>query len=211
MVRKALQGCTISLFGTNPNWDASKQDKVSQWLTHLSGKYSSKFGSQVTHLVVSEKRWREDPRPAVLRQALEEKTKGRDLKIVNFDWLEDTLNAQSKKKETNYEWTKRDADAAKAQAKKDKAAGKGGAKSVPGMMREVFEESTEQFVDPAEKRKLDRQLEEERERQRLEKEERMRRRREQAKLFGRGSQKAKNQILSGECLSAVDAVFCDGC
>ena len=205
MVRRALQGCTISIFGRNPTWNNDKHNKLSGWLGHLSGKLVNKFSDGVTHLVVSQRRWTEDPKPGVLIQALQEKANGRDLKIVTFDWLEDCLNSQSRKREAPYEWERRDAEAAKITAKKQKAADKeekAKAKSVPGIMSEVFHESTEQYVDPEEKERLDRQLARERElakeREQAEKEERMKRRREQAKIFGRGAKKARNELLSGE-------------
>lgn len=202
MPKKALSGCTISLFGRSPAWDNDKQKKVPQWLANLSGKFTQSFSDSTTHLVVSRKRWREEPRPAPLQKALDEKAKGRDLKIVTFDWLEDCLTLQSRKREAPYEWEKRDAEDAKLTAKAAKATQKGTAKSVPGIMSEMFHESTEQYVDPEDRAKMERQLEKEREISKAKeleaKEDRIRRQKEQAKIFARGAKKARNEALSGE-------------
>lgn len=204
MVKKVLAGCTISLFGRNPAWKGDQHNKVAGWLNNLSGKLNTSFGPNTTHLIVSKKRWDEDPKPAVLQKALDEMARGRDLKIVTFEWLEDTLNAQSRKREGPYEFVRMEEAAAKVSAKNKKAAEKEekrAAKSVPGILSEVFHESTAKFVDPIEKEKLDRKLEREKEERRARdmeaKEEKVRRRKEQAKIFARGANKARSHLMSG--------------
>lgn len=207
MVRKALAGCTVSVLGRNPAWNNDQHKKITQWLSHLSGRFSSQYEASVTHFIVSKKRWAEDPKPKPVRDALD---KG-DVKIVTFEWLEDCLTSQSKKREAPYEWVNIDVQAAKLSAKGRKAAEKaatraehGKAKSLPGIMSEVFHESTEQFVDPQQKEKLEQNLERERqerkEREMREKEETIRRRKEQAHLFGAGAKKAKSILLTGELI-----------
>lgn len=197
MPKKALSGCTIALFGRNPNWSGIEQsNKVSGWLSHLSGRLESKFSSSTTHLIVSKKRWDEQSRPAVLEDALRAKAGGsQDLKILTFEWLEDCLNSQSRKREGPYEWEKR---ASSGKGKKAQPR----AKSVPGMMQEVFEEATEGFVDKQEKRKLDKLLEKEREEKKTieleEREARTKRKKEQMRIFGQGAKKARNELLSSE-------------
>lgn len=128
----------------------------------------------------------------MLRNALEEKAKGRDLKIVSFDWLEDCLNSQSKKREVPYEWEKRDAGKGKKAAEKTKSA--------PGMLSEVFHESTDQYVDPLEKQKLDEKLDRDRAREKEEKkkDDLARKRKEQTSLFAQGAKKAKKVLLTGK-------------
>lgn len=193
MPKKALAGCSISLFGRNPNWEHKQQAKVGGWLGNLSGELVS-WGPTTTHLIVSKKRWTEHPKPTILQQALDEKATGRDLKVVSFDWLEDCLNSQSRKREVPYEWEKRDADTAKLGAKGKKTAE---AKGGPSMLSEVFHESTAQYVDPLEKEKLNAKLERERAREKEEKEEAVRKRKEQTSLFGQGARKAKKILLTG--------------
>ena len=205
MPKKALAGCTISLFGRNPNWESKQQAKVGQWLANISGKLSGNLSPATTHLIVSKKRWTENPKPALLQQALDEKANGRELRIVSFDWLEDCLNSQSKKREVPYEWEKRDADAAKLAAKGKKAEK---AKSVPGIMSEVFHESTEQYVDPIEKQRLDAKLDRDQAREKEEKDEILRKRKEQMSLFGQGARKAKKMLLTGKSSQAALSVIC---
>ncbi|KAJ5676952.1 uncharacterized protein N7477_002585 [Penicillium maclennaniae] len=66
-------------------------DKVSGWMKANGGKYHRSFNSQVTHLIVSEE--------VYLRNGEEiEKAKRSDkVKIVSFDWLEDSLLSRSKR------------------------------------------------------------------------------------------------------------------
>lgn len=198
--KRALQGCHISIYGQNPSWDRkTHSNKLSGWLSHLSGRLTS-FSEQTTHLVVSKKRWTENPKPPVVETALQAKSQGRDIKIVTFDWLEDCLNSQSRKREVPYEWEVRDAQDAKRNGKAPKP------KSAPGIMAEMFHESTEGFVDPEEKRKLEKQLEKEREirkaKEQEEREEIIRQRKEKNKLFARGAKKAKDQLMTGELCCA---------
>lgn len=204
--KRALMGCNITLFGRNPSWDHATQSKAGNWLAHLSGRLVS-FGDNTTHLIVSKKRWTEDPKPAILQKALANP----NIKILTFDWMEDCLNSQSRKREQPYEWAEIEAAAAKVKAKSkkqlEKEEKKKAANSVPGMMSEVFHESTQPFVDPVEARKLEKQLEREREEQKKReqeaKEEKIKRKKEQAMIFGRGAMRARNVALSGECSAAL--------
>ena len=112
---------------------------------------------------------------------------------------------KTKKKEGPYLWEKLDASLHKrdaAQKRAEKANKPKEPKSHVGMLKEVFDESTEKFVSEKERKRVDRQIEEEvRARKAIEEEEKMERhaeRRKKAELFGRGAKKARNEIFTGE-------------
>lgn len=162
MPKRAMAGCVITPVGQHTSWDRDKQvNKLPRWLSHLSGQHRSTFSPATTHLVVSTKQWRAQPQNNVIKRALELNAEGGNIHILTFDWLEDSLNAQTKKREGPYSWEKLDAGVRKLEEKATKAREKEAAKeakSVPGILAEVFEESTSPFVNPVEKKKVEQKL-----------------------------------------------------
>ncbi|MCJ1433535.1 hypothetical protein MMC27_002898 [Xylographa pallens] len=95
----ALQGCVIALSGTFPGRTHSELGKA---IKEMGGGHAGRVGSGVTHLVVLEKEgWGEG---AKVKQAAEYP----DIKLVNLDWLLESIETQSKVDEHSYLMTKSD-------------------------------------------------------------------------------------------------------
>ena len=213
---RALQRCYIAVAG---QYRVEKYQKnVTGWISGHGGSSQSQIDNRTTHVMASEKAWRrKDP---LVAKALElNRDEGRDIKIVSFDWLEDSVNNKTKKKEGPYLWEKLDASLQKrdaAQKRADKANEPKEQKSHVGMLKEVFDESTEKFVSDKERKRVDRQIEEEvRARKAIEEEEKKERaeeRKKKAEVFGRGAKKARNEIFTGEyfatCHDVQDILMC---
>ena len=195
---RALLKCKIVVAGQYREYPNAK---VSGWISNLGGDASTSVSTSTTHVVATEKAWKR--KDLAVKNALRLNKQGEaDIKIVSFDWLEDSVNNKTKKREGPYLWEKLDAtivkqDAAKARQEKAKKSKKGHV----GMMAEVFEDSTKDYVDPKEAREIDRQIEEEKrvqaameEEKRLEKEAK---RLKHAERFQKGAKKALNEIFSG--------------
>ena len=168
MPKKVLAGCRIMFLGQNPSWSRDRQNKqVPGWLRHLSAQVTTTLSPSTTHLVVSSKRWYERPRSNVLETAMRMVADGSDLKIVSFDWVDDCVNSSNKKREGIYLWEKVDAGERIKEAKAARIKEKEAAKTVPGLLAEVFEESTRDHADPVEARKMAKRLQREGEERRV--------------------------------------------
>ena len=187
---KFLAKCTIVPVGSNSNW---KTADVDRWISNAGGKMENKLSKETTHLVVDGKTRKKDP--SILQKAIEMKNKGYDIKIVSYDWLEDSLNNKSKKQAGPYLWSKLD----KANVTETATAPKE-ARGHVGMLTEVFKDSTDKYVTEAERKKLDKEIEHaKRVKKQMEHEEKeaARKKKEEAALFRQGANKARNEIFSG--------------
>ena len=199
---KALAKCAIVISGSYKDVPAPK---VSGWATNLGARVHSSVNASTTHVVASKKAW--ERKDAAVQTALKYNQDGAaDIYIVSFDWLEDSVNNRSKKKEGPYLWEKLDAAHNKAAKKAEKAEAVKGAKSGPGMMHEVLQGGTEGYVDERDRKKVERQIEEERrvkkqmeEEEKREKEEaKAREKRKKAEVYAKGAKKARNEIFTGD-------------
>lgn len=186
--------------------------KVKEWVDHAGGKitFQPEVDEQTTHIVIGEKKWRQQD--GFVMSVLDHKQQtGQQIDIVNYDWLEKSLEKRSKKREGPYCWEKMDKNMMRArhrsekeQAKLDKA---NNPRTTSGLMKEVFTDSTDAFVDEKEKRRMERRMiEEEKLRKEAEDEKKQayQRQRDQmrvkevAAVFRRGVQKSRNELLSGK-------------
>ena len=161
----------------------------------------SKVSDSTTHVVASEKAWgRKDNAVATALKLNEEQDC--DIKIVSFDWLEDSVNNKTRKREGPYLWEKLDASAAKRSAAKKRADGAEEKRGHVGMMAKVFQESTDAFVSERELKRVEKQIQaEKRVREEMEAEDKRERdeeRKKTAELFGRGAKKARHEMFTGE-------------
>lgn len=194
---RALAKCNIAVAGQYHDYPYSK---VSGWIDNLGGSASTSVSTSTTHVVATEKAWKRKDRAVKEALKLIEDDEA-DIRIVSFDWLEDSVNNRTKKREGPYLWQKLDAtvvkhDAAKAREQKAKKS-----KGHVGMMAEAFQDGTEKWVDPKEARQVERQIaEEQRVRATMEEEEKREKeaeRKELAEDFKRKAKKAKNEIFTG--------------
>lgn len=198
---RALSKCKIVIVGNQKDWPL---DKMQQWINNAGGSYATHIDDGTTHMVVHDRSWK--AKVALVTQALELNKQGRDIKIVNYDWLDDSVNNRSKKRESPYLWERIDKTAIDAEnkatkKKKDGNGDSGSKKGQMGMMAEVFQESTDIFVTEHERKRMERELEEHRrvkreleeEAEKAAKEEKMK----QAAIFRKGAKKARNEIFSG--------------
>jgi hypothetical protein len=204
---RALLKCKIAVAGQYREYPYAK---VSGWIANLGGSASTNADKTTTHVVATEKAWKRKDQAVAIALKLIEQGEA-DIKIVSFDWLEDSVNNKTKKREGPYLWTKLDGTVAKqdaARAREEKAKK---AKGNVGMMTEVFQESTEKYVDPRQAKEVEKQIKQDRkarealaEEERREKEERKEEeRRKKAETFGRGAKKARNDIFTGKSVHAA--------
>ena len=198
---RALLKCKIAVAGQYREYGYGK---VSGWINNLGGSASASVNKDTTHVVATEKAWKR--KDAAVAQAIKLNEQGEaDIKIVSFDWLEDSVNNKTKKREGPYLWTKLDGTVAKHDAARARAEKAKKPKGHVGMMAEVFQQSTEQYVDPRQAKEVERQIkrdqkareaqeEDERQEKKAKKEQE---RKKAADAFGRGAKKAKNEIFTG--------------
>ncbi|KAL9088588.1 MAG: hypothetical protein Q9165_006108 [Trypethelium subeluteriae] len=97
--RGPLKNLVVAATG---NFGSDKpHDKIKQWVEYSGGTFSAVVDAQTTHLVASKDHWKK--RVTMVRKAIH---KGDRIKIVNFDWLEDTTRGGRKKAEADYSWGK---------------------------------------------------------------------------------------------------------
>lgn len=194
MVHKALSECVIVIAGTGEkDWN---NQKVKEWILNASGRFDRRITEDTTHLVVTKKLWKEAG--PLVQDVVARKKNGQSIKVVSQNWLEDSLQAKSKKKEKEYQYSipgftgKEDAN--------------GNPRSHTGLLKELFLQNTE--LTPAqEKKNMKQQLMEddlikeiaaEREREFQEHISANMSVPEQAAIFKRGAHKAKI-IVGSEC------------
>nr|POE80930.1 hypothetical protein CFP56_57004 [Quercus suber] len=184
--------------------------QVEKWIKAAGGSWSSNLIGKTTHLVISSKVWR--LQGEVVQEALAKNQKtaissrAKEIKIVSGDWLKDLLFEQTKVKESTYRWDKLeplDSDGNRKQTvvKNDNHNGA----LNPSVMANLLTESTEQYLDPKEKKKLERQM---REQERLKREaeqdkdlELKKRKEEVRKIVEAGRKKASSALFSGKSAS----------
>ena len=211
---RSLKGCYITPVGSFKDWTAPK---ISQWINHSGGISNTSISHNTTHLVVRTEAWKayvaatengKEPvgQAAIVQQGMKLKEDGKDIKIVSFDWLEDSLRNKTKKPETTFLWEKLE----KADATPRKKAAKDvEPRGHTSLLKEVFQKSTDEYVTKQEKAKLDKEIER-RERaakemekalknQEREEEEKKKaeKRLKNAASFKNGVKKARNEIFSG--------------
>lgn len=195
---RALLKCNIAIAGQYREYG---YDKVSGWIHNLGGSATRTVTKATTHIVATEKAWKRKDAAVATAQQLNEQG-GVEIKIVSFDWLEDSVNNKTKKREGPYLWTKLDGTVAKQEAARARQEKAKKAKSHVGMMAEVLQEGTEQYVDPRQEKATRKQIErEERARKQLEEEGKAEKREEEikkkAEAFKHGAKKARNDIFTG--------------
>ena len=194
---RALAKCHIVIAGSYKEYPAAK---VSGWIANLGGSVQTRPNENTTHVVASVNAWNRKDASIQKAQELNEERATRDvIKIVSFDWLVDCADNKTKKREGPYLCEKLYVSASKRDAAKKRQEGADGKekKGHVGMMAEVFQESTEGFVDDRERKRVEKQIEtEKRVREEMEREERDDQRKKTAELFGKGAKKARNEIFT---------------
>lgn len=182
--------------------------KVEDWVKNAKGTVSTKLTHSTTHLIISANEWR--GQGEIVREALSKNIdarKGKEIKIVNGEWLRASLVQQKKLRDGPYLWAKLEKGVMGGgkgmPARKDALDGSKEMRtaSKPGNMADLLIESTEAYMDPREMEKIKRQNKEEERLKREvdeEREKEMRKRREEVrKIVGLGRRKAKNEVFSG--------------
>lgn len=213
MGKKTFDKCYISNAGHDSSW---KPNHMGTRIRANGGVYvGNKIEAKTTHLVVTPKAWKAQKGP--VKQALElNRDTDRDIKIVSFDWLDDTWRNEKKNNATfPYEWTKLDPKAnstsngedrpRKTQENASRKSSKEneGPKSHVGMVAEAFYDSTDRFVDEKSKKEMDKKIEQHRRVQKsMEEEEKAAKKAEEAKKaaasFQKGAKQARNDTFSGK-------------
>ena len=195
---KSLNKCYIVIAG---QYRVDKyQNNVPGWIQSAGGRTQSQVDDNTTHVLASEKAWKRKD-GAVTKALKLNQEEGRDIKIVSFDWLEDCANNRSKKKEGPYLWEKLNNSPQKRDNahKRAEEAKENEPRNHVGMMKQVFDESTEQFVDENARKRVEREIEKEGEvRKAIEDDEKREReeRKKKAQVFGRGAKKARNEMFT---------------
>lgn len=215
---KALVKCNICTVGHFKDW---KPTQISQWITGCGGRHTSRLNRETTHLVISSDKWRSEHELVKKAKEMNPGQGKGGVQIVSWDWLEDSVMNRTRRPEGTYLWAKLEPNA-KARKKVQKVqvnsssdadesdteiAAPKGAKNGAGMLREVFEDSTNRYVSAKENEKIKRQaaVEKQVREQIARDEERRRKTEEEAKRFEKGAKKARNEIFSGKsALSSVD-------
>ncbi|RMJ26379.1 brct domain protein [Aspergillus sp. HF37] len=79
-----IHGCSVGSFEGNG-------DKIHQWIRANGGSYSKDVSSEVTHLIVTKEAYKKNV------GAVREAKRLRTVKIVTYDWLEDSLLSKSRR------------------------------------------------------------------------------------------------------------------
>ena len=91
-----------------------RPDQLRGWITQAGGEYKTTLVSSTTHLVVSEANWKKQG------NAVQEALARKEVKVVTYDWLEDSLLSGRKKSEGQYQWDKIHKDVIKKRKQKEK-------------------------------------------------------------------------------------------
>ncbi|KAF2838230.1 hypothetical protein M501DRAFT_1017252 [Patellaria atrata CBS 101060] len=78
----------------------ASHDNMRRWIDAHGGKTTSTINNSTTHLICSKDHWKHQV--AVVKSARNFSS----IKIVSYDWLEDSLRGQTHKREAPYLWTK---------------------------------------------------------------------------------------------------------
>lgn len=94
---KSLKGCVIA--ATGDFGEPRNYDNLKRWVETNGGKWTTRVTKETTHLIASKDHWKQQVMP------VREARKARTVKILKYDWLEDSLQGKSKKRETPYLWS----------------------------------------------------------------------------------------------------------
>ncbi|KAK0897536.1 hypothetical protein LTR91_022544 [Friedmanniomyces endolithicus] len=207
-----LKNTTITLIQPlevyDPKWTKASLDR---WIGHAKGRAITKFTSNTTHVVCTEKAYQQQT--GDIRAAVAARKKGERFHVVSPEWLAETLSQQKRAKESEFSWEKLAKSSGGRGRKKKKKSSSDvedeeeeavvkRPKTAGGLLREVFQEHTELFVSEGERRALKGVFEREEEvkRQAVFAEERerkeMRAKAEKEAVFRKGAKKARNEIFS---------------
>ncbi|KXT18993.1 hypothetical protein AC579_8772 [Pseudocercospora musae] len=190
MVHSALKGCAIVTVGLYEDWN---NQKVKDWVIQASGKVESRVTEATTHLVVSKKEW--EKKGVVIQDALKRKDESlQEIEIVSYDWLADSLQTKSKKREKGYRYA--------LPGEVHQGNGANEPRSHAGLMKQLFDDHT-LGPTPEEKALLEKRAAEEAELARKREEAKMKEFEqtrmsvpEVAAIFRKGAQKAKTHLLN---------------
>ena len=223
---KVLNGCRIYIGFPIPAWKAKSSDwsnaKVAGWVKTAGGTVQQQFNEvTATHLVVDEKQWQNKTR--AVQTALEANENGHKIHIVSPDWLENCLEEQRKCREGTYLWQKLDQVASSSKQKKrgksggdddegaDEGAGGMRSKAPAALLGEVFQESTEPFVEERDLRAYEAEIageakarkereEAEARMKEMEKIEAEKKRKERSEMMRKTVKRGRGDVFNGEYL-----------
>lgn len=227
---KLLNGCRICISLPIPAWKAKSSDwsnaKVTTWVKNAGGTVQQNVDEHTTtHLVVDEKQWQNKTK--AVQDAIEANESGKKIHIVSPGWLEGCLEEQKKCREGTYLWEKLDRVASGSkQKKRGKSDGDDGEeaevvrKAPAALLGEVFQESTEPFVEERDLRayeaviagetKARKEREEAEARMKeLEKLEAEKKRRERAEMMRKTVKRGRGEVFNGEYLFQSSACICE--
>ncbi|KAK5112070.1 hypothetical protein LTR85_011651 [Meristemomyces frigidus] len=187
------------------------RDKLEKWIPAAHGRHAAKFiEGETTHLVCSEKTWKDQP--VQIQAALAANAKASPnsngkgaVWIMKPDWLMTAIDEQRHPREGSHSWEKLEREAMTLTSRADKAAEKAAAKeaqgprTVQGLLTETLMENADKFISEEDRREMEKEIrkrKEEAAREAQEKEREKKREREQAALFRKGAKKAKNEVFS---------------
>lgn len=99
MVNKALSGCVLFAHG---NGSANNVGQLRNWIEEASGKLASKVTADTTHVLVDNLINKHGQLYPAVEEAYKLRKLGHDIEIVTFDWLTDSTQAKSRKREKKY-------------------------------------------------------------------------------------------------------------
>ncbi|KAK4994628.1 hypothetical protein LTR66_005379 [Elasticomyces elasticus] len=120
-----------------------KPDDLKRWITNAGGEFNTRLTASTTHLICTQAVWQ--GQNATVQAALARK----EIKVVSFDWLEDSLARKSKRSEKPYLWQNIDAAALKQRKTKEKAqaqAKKLAGKKVGGLVGEALAGHLDEYL-----------------------------------------------------------------
>ncbi|KAL6715479.1 hypothetical protein ACLMJK_006440 [Lecanora helva] len=132
MVKNPFKNLSIAI--TGDFGEKRGPEKMKEWIQVNGGKFAPEISSNVTHLICSKRHYKENV--TMVQQA----RRLRSVKIVSFDWLEDSLMSRMRRNEREYLMGPHAKLAALAKAKKKKTRRKNIAKGM-----EIFEKCCKEF------------------------------------------------------------------
>jgi hypothetical protein len=190
MVHQGLKGCVIVLA---LGQEHGSLQRVKEWITNASGVSEPRASEFTTHLVISDKLWTQQG--AVVQDVLARKRDGQRIQIMNYEWLHESLTAKMKKAEKRFRRVVPGEEVVREEAR-----------NTSGLMKDLYDESTD-VLSSAQQKILQKQqaqaddLKKDKEAVvQGEFQEYLKMKMspaESAAVFRRGTQKAKQMLLSG--------------
>lgn len=208
MPHSGLKHCHIVTIGSYKDW---RGQKIKDWVENASGKVTSSPRDDTTHAVITAKAWKQ--KPAILQEVLARKQNGQAIHVVDFEWLEKSLQTRAKRGENSFCYERREREIAKAVEKERKQMQKIDKaiqpKTVAGMLTQEFLGHTDQYVDQKEKQRalekaraeaVARKEREEEKRKAFESQRDELRLALVAEIFKNGAKKSRDVLLSGQSM-----------